>query len=439
MQRTNHITITYFGACLAIGMAGCTGSSEPIAQINIPLVGDRCGVESARATISGAELPAFEFDLEVTDTSIVGSIPDVAVGIDRLVEVEALDGEDLVVYAGSTVIDVFPDEVVVASVVLTQDFDNCPPTTFPGDGDGTIVVVGDLESGPDVTLFTGPAFAFDFEEASIADDGVLYFRDAFVDRIRRFDTVTIQWRQALTGTGEATAFALAPSGDAAYFAYDGGRIDKFELPSGQRELLAVAPATVEAMTVAGEYLFTQADRDQALYDRLSGSRTDAFRPFDEAVRAVFAPGLSKVFFNERFGGDLHSVVIDQELGTFGARQRSPFDNLSRSGALRLVPDETAILAGTGSLFDTGDFSFLGAVGFPVDDIAFDDDLLLVITNAGDSTVLRILDADFDVVRERDFPGAARRIFVHGDNVYLVTSPGPGQVELRMFSAPSSAG
>jgi hypothetical protein len=71
-------------------------------RMEISLNGDVCGVVSASATVTAADIETIgPVALQVTDTSIVGRISSVPAGSRRTVSVSAFNAAQLEVYAGS--------------------------------------------------------------------------------------------------------------------------------------------------------------------------------------------------------------------------------------------------------------------------------------------------------------------------------------------------
>lgn len=119
-------------------------------SLSIPLVGDECGVTSASALVSAADIaPIGPIALDVSGDAITGSIESVPAGSARTVTVSAFNAGDLVVYEGSATVDVIAGQTAMASIALTRNTDNCP-IVDTGDDTGTIVVDGTLINGSEI-------------------------------------------------------------------------------------------------------------------------------------------------------------------------------------------------------------------------------------------------------------------------------------------------
>jgi hypothetical protein len=181
--------------------------------------------------------------------------------------------------------------------------------------------------------------------------------------------------------------------------------------------------------VTGDYLFTidasGAWATQSLFKRSSGLRTSFFDWRDSARALVFAPGLSTVFMlNSGVSpSDINMIPIDQTTGTLGAETDSPYHgDYSLLMPIRLLPDESAVILGSGLLFSTANLLQTGATGFNHVDVAFIDTRFFLLTEDSipSTSVIRTLDADFAVTTEERLSGSPRNLFNNGGQLLVLS-------------------
>jgi hypothetical protein len=127
----------------------------PAVAIEVPLLEDQCGVTSAEAEVSASDMnPMGPFALDVSGNSISGLIQGVPAGAAREVAVSAFNAMQLVVYSGTTYVDVARDSVTPAEVTLSRDWGNCPAEgsgTGGAGGTGNIDLIGMLSNDAALT------------------------------------------------------------------------------------------------------------------------------------------------------------------------------------------------------------------------------------------------------------------------------------------------
>lgn len=410
----------------------------PGLRIEIALAGDVCGVVSADATVTALDMAAIgPVQLQIVDGTIVGRITEVPAGAARTVSVTARDARGLPVYAGGAQVDVVAGQIVAANIVLVRNTTNCPVTQT-----GDIDVTGTIESDPvpEEGVLSGPEFAFAFTDATLTSDGVIHFFDAASDRIRHLDLATRTILTATVGSADAVSMAVAPDGSVAYLGYAGGRMDAFDLATGTSRFFAAAPATVSSMIVTGGYLFAIDDSGawdtHSLFHRATGARVAAVEWRNRSRSMVYSPLQQKVFFLDSGVSptDLHMVPVDVAAGTLGADVDSPYHgSYSLPNPVRLLPDESGVIVGSGIVFNASDLTYRTSVGLAFADVAFSGDRIYLVDAVGGMTQLRVLSSGFDIVSADYFPGTPRRLFAHAGELVLVTQ-GASSLEVR-FIAP----
>jgi hypothetical protein len=113
--------------------------------------------------------------------------------------------------------------------------------------------------------------------------------------------------------------------------------------------------------------------------------------------------------------------IDMAAGTIGADRDSPYHgDYNLPNPLRLLPDESGVIVGSGLIFNSADLTYRTAMGLSFADVAFYGGRFYLIDTVGDLTQLRVLSARFDVLAASYHTGRAKRLFVNGSQLVLVT-------------------
>lgn len=435
-------------------LAGCQGGDEvrtgdESISLRIPLTGDVCGVVSATASVSAADMGTIgPVALEVADTAIQGRISTVPAGRGRTVLVTAYNAARLEVYSGSTVVDVLAGNVVTANLTLYRNTQNCSGVTT-----GDIDIIGTIDTGtppPDAgtdggtpsdggVVLEGPQFAFTFTDATLTTNGVIHFLDDTGNQVRRLDLTTRSFKPALVGTADTTAMAVSPDGQAAYLAYAGGRMDAFNTVDGTTRFFAAAPETVSSMVVTKDYLFTidgsGAWDTQALYQRSTGARVSSVDWRYSSRSMVFSPLNNRVYFLNSGVSPTDVVMVELDLATgkVGVETGSPYHgDYSLPNPIRLLPDESGVVVGSGLIFNTRDLTYRTSMGLTFQDIAFHNGRLYLLDTVGGMTQLRVLSSTFDILSAQYVPGTAKRLFVHGGQLVIITETTAG---LRVILLP----
>lgn len=383
--------------------------------LTVSLSGDVCGIVSATATVTGSSMATVGPVALQVDGGIHGTIPQVPVGFPRTVTVSAYDARGLVVYEGSTQVNVTDGGTTSATVTLSRTLIAC------GGSSGNIEVTGTIAAPP-----------LSFTDATLTSDGVVHFFDSQSDRIRRLDLASRTFLPEVVGTAtlDAVSMAVAPDGSVAYLGYVGGRMDAFDLRAGTSSFFAPAASTVSSMLVAGDYLFTIDDSGawdtQSLYDRATRARVASADWRDSSRSAIYSTVNSAVYFLDSGVSptDVNRVPIDQVSGTLGAELDSPYHgDYALPNPIRLLPDESGVVVGSGLVFAAADLSYRTSLGLAFQDIAFLGGRIYVIDAVGATTQLRVLSAGFDLLSADYYTGEPCRLFAYAGELVLVTKVG----------------
>lgn len=437
-------TCAWLAACQGMPDEGATGSET--LRLEISLTGDTCGVLSAKALVSAPDMATVgPVSLQVTQTTIQGRISQVPAGTARTLKVDAFNANGLVVYSGSTQVDVVAGSVTSANLVLRRNAQNCPTPS----GTGDIDIIGSLETGEPSTdggttsdggiVLEGAQLAFNLDDATLTTGGVIHFFDRTADRVHRLDVKNRRFLSSFAGTADAVSMAVTPDGATTYLAYTGGRMDAFS-SDGTSRFFAAAPETVSSMVVTGNYLFTidgsGAWDSHSLYQRSTGARVATAEWRYSARSLVFSPVNKRVYLlNSGVSPtDVTMVDVDPVAGTLGAEKDSPYHgDYNLPNPIRLLPDESAVLVGSGLFFNTTNLTYRTSMGLSFVDVAFHDGRYYLIDTVGETTQLRVLSSTFDILSASYYSGRAKRVFVHDGELVLVTEVRTGQLQVRIIA------
>lgn len=436
------ILVVVFSGC---GEQPVTQGAQEVVSVHFSLDGDVCGVVSAYATISAPGMSSIgPVALTVGQTSIDGSIAHVPAGPGRTVRVEAFDALARRVYFGLTTVDVLSGVTTPAHLVLEQDTVNCPAD---GAGTGKVVIIGvivpagttdggtssETSDAGIIVAVTGVTAAP--EQIALDQAGVLYLLDTVASRIERLSLSQRVLLPPLVGTLRARTMAVAPDGTAAYLGYEGGRIDAFDLSTATATLFAATPETASSLLVAGGLLFTidgsGAWDSDTIYSRTTGARLATADWRSTGRSLVYAPTRETIFFLDTgvSPADVRRVTLTG--GALGAEVDSPYHgSYDLSGRLTLLPDESGVLVGSGIIFETKDLTYRTAIGLSFTDAAFHDGKLYLAQPQASSTVIRVLDASYNIVATATYPGQLARMFVWQGKLVMVSMTSVG-VEVRL--------
>ena len=283
--------------------------------------------------------------------------------------------------------------------------------------------------------------SIDFADAAMTADGVVHFYVESANEVERLDVVARQWLAPLEGSATTTDFTVSPDGSTVYLSYEGGRIDELDADTGARSFFSATPETASTIHVVGPYLFTidssGAWDSHSLYDRATGARlfTDEWR--DTSRSMVYAEGRERLLFLDSGASptDINYVDVDTETGALGDEVDSPYHgSYSLPSPIRLTPDEQFVVVGNGNHFSVETLEYTTSFGLPFDDLVFYEDDLYLLDAIGDLAQIRVLDSGFNILHAEFVPGVARRFFVYGDELVVVTDGGAG-IEVRFLSLP----
>ena len=224
-MRSTAVSLIVFLFCLS-----ACGDAEPeseltvsgdVVEIALYLANDVCDVTSADVTITAPDITTIgPASLNVAGDLISGSVASVPAGVDRLVTVNGYNAGGLLVYGGSTSIDVVMGKTTRASLRLQRNLSNCPAAGMDASaadaGTGVVDVVATLDNGDGNHILD---FRVTDAEYSTALDRIVFVTSSPAE-LRLFDPVTGD-SQGVGLQVAPTAVSVSPDGLHAVVGHDG--------------------------------------------------------------------------------------------------------------------------------------------------------------------------------------------------------------------------
>ena len=183
--------------------------------------------------------------------------------------------------------------------------------------------------------------------------------------------------------------------------------------------------------MAGDYVFTidssGAWDTQSIYDRATTALLDWDDWRDTARSILYAPGMERIFMlNSGVSPtDINYIDVDFVTGTISEETDSPYHgSYSLPNPIRIVPDESMVVVGSGNFFNTSDLTYATSFGLAFEDLAFIGADYFLLQAVGPNSEIIRLDAGFNILSATWFTGEPRRLFAWDGDLYLVTRTGP---------------
>lgn len=206
---------------------------------------------------------------------------------------------------------------------------------------------------------------------------IAYFLFGASPRLERFSTTNSQWLPPITLPtiyGAATAFAVDT--DTLYVAY-GQSVKRYSLSGGNELHVINSAESVQGIFTDGNVIFL--NRSVSLYARFTSidkSNNSVIATFENYVDAVggaaIAPSINKIF-GRSLGispPDITYVTYNSD-GTFVAGGDSPQHGAYPGASQTWVfPAETKVVDDSGTVYNTGDLTYLSSFGGTISDLAF---------------------------------------------------------------------
>ena len=268
----------------------------------------------------------------------------------------------------------------------------------------------------------------------MSSDGVIFFLNHRFNQIHRWDVARQISLSNLLGTHTTSTMSVDPDGTTVYLAYELGRIDQFLIKARThtRKFFAATRGLPQSLFAIDSYLFA-IDQSDAGYRyslfRRGTRRVVASADERPAARSIaWASGMERLYLlgHGASSADVHYVDIDTRTGALGQlHDSSHHDEDFVSKPIRVLPDESRVVVGSGSFFDSSDLSYVTSFGFSFHDIAFHDGLYylaLQMGQMGQLTQIKVLDSDFYEVCYVDLlAGGPQALFVFENELVAVTT------------------
>ncbi|MEP0546126.1 MAG: hypothetical protein ABJF88_04285 [Rhodothermales bacterium] len=229
--------------------------------------------------------------------------------------------------------------------------------------------------------------------------------------------------------------AVYATAETAFVGYGSGRLDAWDLATGERRRLGTYDLEIRALGYAEGYVLAmgRADSyDRKIYaiDAISGvvaNEDDYFPYYDTPIGLVFNERNGRVYGS--FGSQLMSASFNAATGTFADfRARGSNNSAYPEPPLHLFPDGRALVSAQGGIYTTSsneseDMEYVERFEFSTRDVGFlpDTDRMLAVRGnySGDVLDLYALSTR-EHLRDLTVPGRPMQIVSDGDRVHVLS-------------------
>lgn len=230
--------------------------------------------------------------------------------------------------------------------------------------------------------------------------------------------------------------ALHVTAEIAFVGYDSGRLDAWDLATGERRRLGTYDLDIRTLGFAEGYVLA-GGRSRSSYDRrlfVIDATTGAVTNEDDSFPYYDAP--TGIVYNERngrvygsFGSGLMSASLNPATGTLGDFRVRGYNNSPYPEApLHLFPDGRSLLSAQGGIYTVStsegeDMEYVERFEFPTYDVGFlpDTDRMLAIRgNYGGDILDLYATSTREQLRDLTVPGRPMQIVSDGDRVYVLS-------------------
>ena len=281
---------------------------------------------------------------------------------------------------------------------------------------------------------------FDVAEAQMDDEGVIYALSDNEEELYRLDTRAETASYVAKLAQGIDAFTVNPAGGETYISYDQGRIEVYNHTAGKLCFFNALGDRARFMVVAEAFLFTGDNSGfhstQTLFLRATGTRLSQDDLRFPGANPVYVESLQRVVYRTVFSPN-DIARVDVGSGVLGNVVDSVYHGgFSMFQPLRLFPDETKVIFGSGNMFNTFNLTFEGSVGFSFVDLAFSDEFVFVLDLDAGNARVRKMDYSFNTLLTQAYFGQPRQIFVDGNRLIVLLFNGlQTKATLLNFSLP----
>ncbi len=268
---------------------------------------------------------------------------------------------------------------------------------------------------------------FDPDDVVVGTDGIAYLLATELGRIFRWSLAERRYLNPIVTDGHPSRIAYSPLLHRLYLAYPNRALTVIELAStlDERPFAATFQAAT-GLAVADPYVVASEPSDFSSHHSFTpaGVRVTWAEHYGSSYWAWSAArGRLYHFRDVIFPNDLHWESINAATGAIGANGESPYHgDFEIVGPIRLSPDESRVLLGSGDLYDASTLAVVASL--PIDPVDASwpepDSLLTLRSGSNGDTVLDHWDAALRWRNTARFPGEPRRVLAWSGGVAVMT-------------------
>lgn len=322
---------------------------------------------------------------------------------------------------------------------------------LPGPDGIEVLVVPVAEIGP-----VEPGAPLDPTGLSYVPDRVLLGGDGIVYLLSRQYVSVFRWSVAERRYLESIPLVEAPTHMAhseergvLYLAYPSGRVTTVDLETrGPEQSFAQLSPQPCGLTTAGEFVVVCTvggfGRTYQVYGS-GGGLVSQMEWYDVAVEIAWNPATRRLFLTNGWGDLMWRQIAAN--GTFGAQKHVYAFDGGITPPLRVAPDGSILVLGSGRLYDAGELAQVGTLSNDVADAAWLGGQLFTLRALGGRSQVQAWDADRNLAGSFLALGAPLRLYALDGEFLIVTlhdgAPrfwikGPGDDDLDADGIPDAA-
>jgi len=234
------------------------------------------------------------------------------------------------------------------------------------------------------TLLAAPVQAQATWLQSKAHGDIAYFLFAAPARLERYDLAAATWLTPIALPATPTAFAV--DSDGLYVAFDRS-VSRLPLAGGEATHLKNAATTITDLFTVNGFLYLNhsayPNGNLTSINKITGLTIDSKAYLYKVFRGMaVGPTLGKAFARDTgmSPADMVQVTLNND-GTLGAASDSPYHGAYPDAAQTFIfPDESRVVDSAGIVYNTADLRYNTSLAGAVDDLAFGDDVTVVLRN-----------------------------------------------------------
>lgn len=271
--------------------------------------------------------------------------------------------------------------------------------------------------------------AAQWDEMAVHDE-VAYFAFPSPRVIERYDMA----RQSfLTPIGlTSSPSALTADADAIYVSYLNGNTVRIEHDGSGETVLLTTPSAATGLVVDGDFLFVMLGDDAWSINKNTGVQIDTADYFYRMTGLSIAPSVGS-FFGRSSGvspSDIVRVDYDAQGNLLGQNDSTYHGDYPGASHTWVLPGETHVVDGSGTVYTTSDLRYAGSLGQPFDNLAFNQNTIVVSRSA---TLYRY-SRSFVPLGLAELPSAPEGLSVLDDTIYgFRDGTGPDLIDVELVN------